>query len=152
MPWFLGKCKTPKSHSEIICLLSRWSPFLTKLLAKEEVSNFLSTCYGPLRLPQVVDLGSRRTFWEVTSEISWGTSVQPKPGSHFFLGNMSFLKLEKNTQIFKNNLKVFKIWQQFFFNFLTPKTWKNCPQKLLIIGPQLFFSVPPKAPNAGLGI
>ena len=49
---------------------------------------------------------------------------------------------------------------------LTTKTWKNCPQKLLIIDPQLFFSVlgrlpkrpktevlyPKKPLNAGLGI
>ena len=49
---------------------------------------------------------------------------------------------------------------------LTPKTWKNRPQKLLIIGPQLFFMywpgcpngpetcnpVPQKPLNAGLGI
>ena len=31
--------------------------------------------------------------------------------------------------------------------FLTPKTWKNCPQKLLIIGPQLFFQYWPSCPN-----
>ena len=30
---------------------------------------------------------------------------------------------------------------------LTPKTWKKRPQKLLIIGPQLFFMYWPGCPN-----
>ena len=29
----------------------------------------------------------------------------------------------------------------YFLNFLPPKTWKNLLQKLLIIGPDSFFSV-----------
>ena len=31
--------------------------------------------------------------------------------------------------------------------FLTPKTWKNCPQKLLIIGPTPFFSILARLPK-----
>ena len=31
---------------------------------------------------------------------------------------------------------------------ITPKTWKNCPQKLLIIGNQLFLSTGPAAQTA----
>ena len=42
-------------------------------------------------------------------------------------------------QLFSADAKVFS--KKFKKDFLTPKTWKNFPQKLLIIGPQIFFYV-----------
>ena len=47
-------------------------------------------------------------------------------------------------QLFSANIIVFS--KKEFKNFLTPKAWKKRPQKLLIIGPQTFFSVLARLP------
>ena len=48
-------------------------------------------------------------------------------------------------QLFSANATI--IFKKYFILFLPLKTWKNCSQKLLIIGPKL-FSVLPTSPKS----
>ena len=72
----------------------------------------------------------------------------------------STLKLENlSIKLFKIHKQISKIFFWFFitlpyvtflcrrYNFLFLKTWKKHPQKLLIIGPELFFQYWPSCPN-----
>jgi hypothetical protein len=60
-----------------------------------------------------------------------------KNPSHFFL---TFVYLY-SMQLFSADPTIFS--KNFLINFLPMKTLKNRPQKLLIIGPNLFFTVQP---------
>ena len=46
-------------------------------------------------------------------------------------------------QLFSADAKMFSIF--FFFFFFPTKSWKNLPQKLLIIGPNILFHSPAQA-------
>ena len=66
---------------------------------------------------------------------------------HVFGGKKKFKKKILKLILCSFSVRTLQHFQKTFNIFLHPKTWKKRPQKLLIIGPNFFFSVLPIGPK-----